>query len=98
MYTFGIDRKVYCAELGEPKKLSNILAALSASPGKLNPCTKSREPLATLVELSFANAVAWIAAFCAPARNFSRNAMDVKVEGNRLAPPSLCTACPTANY
>lgn len=41
-----------------PRKLSRILAAFSASPGRLKPCTKSLEPLATFVELSFTNAVA----------------------------------------
>lgn len=61
-----------------PRKLSRILAAFSASPGRLNPWTKSREPLATLVELAWTNAVACTPAFCAPLRNLSNIDMAIR--------------------
>ena len=65
------------------------MAALSASPGKLKPWTQSLDPLATFEELSFANAVAWMAAFCAPARNLSKKAMVVDEEQLEAVPQHM---------
>lgn len=64
-----------------PKKLSRILAAFSASPGSEKPCIKSLDPLATLLELVCANAVACIVAFWAPLRSLSRRDMMIAVRG-----------------
>jgi hypothetical protein len=46
-----------------PKKLSKILAPLSASPGSEKPCINSLDPLATLLEPVCAKAAACIPAF-----------------------------------
>ena len=55
-----------------PRKLSKIFAAFSASPGRENVWTNSRELLASLVPLLCIKAVACKPAFLAPLRNLSK--------------------------
>ena len=58
LYTEWGAPKVAHTILDLPRKDSRILAALSASPGKLNPCAKDLVSFWILVDESLANAVA----------------------------------------
>ena len=65
-----------------PKKLARILAALSASPGRLNPCAKLCDSFAILLDPSLINADACEPALDAPLRNLS--SMDIVEDAARM--------------
>ena len=57
------DTQKHRSNHGAPRKLANIFAAFSASPGNVKPCAKLWDSVASLLEPSFRKALACMLAF-----------------------------------